>query len=72
MVTTESILMDVKEAAAMCGVSRSAWYKLSSCGKVPRPVKIGRLTRWRREELERWIAADCPPRSKWDILDKKK
>lgn len=67
--TIESILLDVKDASALCNVSRSAWYKLSSSGKVPRPVKIGRLTRWRRDELERWIAADCPPRSKWDALN---
>lgn len=57
-------------AAAECGVSRSAWYKLVASGKAPRPVKLGRSTRWRRAELEAWIRAGCPPWNTWRTMNK--
>lgn len=62
----ERKLLDARESAALCGMSRAAWYKQLSAGKVPRPVKIGSLSRWRRDELIRWIDAGCPSRQKWD------
>ena len=65
---TESILIDAKEAAALCGMSRTTWYKLVASGKAPSPVKLGMLARWRRNELDDWIAAGCPARQKWDAL----
>ncbi len=64
----ESILIDAREAAALCGMSKSTWHKLVASGKAPRPVKLGVISRWRRSELEEWIAADCPPRQKWDAM----
>ena len=64
----ESALLDAKQAARLCGMSRAAWYKRLSSGQVPHPVKIGGLSRWRRDELSRWIAVGCPPRGKWDVL----
>lgn len=64
------MLLDACQAAAMCGLSRSAWYKLAATGKAPRPVKLGRSTRWSRAELERWIAAGCPTRDKWSTATK--
>ncbi len=68
MTTTECMLIDAKDAAALCGMSRAAWYKRLSSGQVPRPVKIGSLARWRKDELAAWIAAGCPARSKWDAM----
>lgn len=66
---TESMLVDAREAAAICSMSRAAWYKHLSAGKIPRPVKIGSLARWRKDELAAWIAAGCPARTKWDAMD---
>ncbi len=70
MTHTETILIDAKGAATLCGMSRSAWYKLVSSGKAPRSVKLGALARWRRSELEGWIAAGCPTREKWDAMNR--
>ncbi len=65
---TENALVDAKEAAAICGMSRAAWYKHLSAGRLPRPVKIGNLARWRRRELLKWIDAGCPTLQKWDMM----
>jgi excisionase family DNA binding protein len=64
----ESILIDAKEAAALCGVSVSTWYNLLASGKVPKPVRLGRSVKWRREELLAWVAAGCPARSAWEAM----
>lgn len=64
----EAALLDAEEAAAYCGMSRAAWYKRNSSGEVPRSVKIGGLSRWRRDELAAWIEAGCPIRGKWDVM----
>jgi predicted DNA-binding transcriptional regulator AlpA len=34
--------------------------RLSDAGRLPAPVHVGCLTRWRRDELERWVRAGCP------------
>ena len=67
----ESILLTSQQAAAYCGMSRAAWYKHLSAGKVPRPVKIGSLSRWRRDELRAWSIAGCPDRAKWEAASRK-
>jgi predicted DNA-binding transcriptional regulator AlpA len=72
MTMDDTLLIDAAEAARMCGMSRAAWYKRLSSGQVPRPVKIGSIARWRRDELAAWVDAGCPARSKWDAMDWKK
>ncbi len=54
-------LLDVYEAAAMLGLkSPRTLYKWAYSGRIP-SVKIGRLLRFRRSDLERLIAdGECP------------
>jgi len=59
------LLVSDEQAARMLGISRSLWRRQHSAGRVPMPVKIGRRTLWRREELRDWVSADCPPRHRW-------
>jgi len=65
---TEKLLLDAKEAARLCGVSRSLWFRLHSSGRCPLPVRLGRRTLWRRAELVRWVESGCPERLKWENL----
>lgn len=54
------LLLDVKEIAKLLGISvRTVWGK-SASGYMPKPVRIGKLCRWRREEIEKWVAKGCP------------
>ncbi len=58
-------LLDVRAVAAMLGgCSRRHIYRLADAGKMPRPIRLGTLIRWRRADLEAWIAAGCPPRDR--------
>ena len=61
----EPLLVPAAVAAEMVGVSRAAWWGYHASGRCPSPVKLGGRTLWRVEELKAWVAADCPPRVKW-------
>lgn len=56
-------LLNVKRVAALLGISSRQVYRLADCGKIPRPVRLGSLVRWRRAELADWLSAGCPGRS---------
>ena len=54
-------LLDVTAVSSLLGgCSIRHVYRLSDAGRMPRPVKLGALVRWRRAELEAWITAGCP------------
>ena len=53
------LLLDVKEVAYLLGVGeRTVWAK-AAADLMPKPVRIGRLCRWRRAEIEKWIEEGC-------------
>ena len=66
MKESNAVLLDAIHTAEMLGVHRATVFKLNASGKMPRPVKLGRATRWWRDELLEWVGAGCPPRSKWE------
>lgn len=61
-------LLSAREAASLCGLGLSTWWRYLSSGKIPAPVRIGGSVRWRRNELHAWMAANCPPREKWEAM----
>jgi len=62
------LLLSAVEVAAMLGIGRSHLYGLHASGRLPLPVKLGRRSLWRRDELAAWVQAGCPSRSKWVAL----
>ena len=57
---TAAELLDVLAVAELCGCSARTVRRLADAGRMPRPIKLGSLVRWRRAELEAWMAAGCP------------
>ena len=49
-------LLSAGQVAEYVGMSRRWIYRAMSAGEFPRPVKIGKSTRWRRADLDQWIA----------------
>jgi len=56
-------LLDVQAVAAMLDCSPRHIYRMSDGGKLPAPLKIGALVRWRADEIRAWISGGCKPRS---------
>ncbi len=60
------LLVTARQAAALCGKSLRTWRTWDAAGWIPRPVRIGRSTLWRADELRQWVAAGCPRRAEWE------
>jgi len=65
----DKLLLTASDLAASLGVNRSTIWTWHSGGKIPMPVHIGGVTRWRREEIQRWIEAGAPPRTRWQLMN---
>ena len=54
-------LLDVKDVASLLGgCSTRHVRRLADAGRMPAPIRLGSLQKWRRRELEAWINAGCP------------
>lgn len=54
-------LLDVCDAVTMQHCLYRHMYRLADAGRMPRPLKLGALVRWRRADLLEWITAGCRP-----------
>jgi predicted DNA-binding transcriptional regulator AlpA len=66
-IANSSLVLTAAEAAAIFHKSARSWHNWDATGKIPRPIRIGRSTYWRPEELQAWIAAGCPDRESWEL-----
>lgn len=53
-------LLDIASVAAILNVSKRMVWQMRDAGRIPKPVKVGRLVRWRRSDIETWIEQGCP------------
>ena len=54
------LLITAEEVAGMLDISTRALWRLVSARKIVLPVKFGGNTRWRRADVEGWVASGCP------------
>ncbi len=54
-------LLDVRAVAQLLDCSPRHVYRLSDGGRMPSPLKIGALVRWRRQDIDVWLAGGCKP-----------
>ena len=64
----EPLLWSVKQLSAALGIGQRTLWRMDSAGKIPKAVTLGRLKRWRRQEILEWTEAGCPDRRQWEIL----
>lgn len=48
-------LIDMAFITAFSGLSDKWFYKLIQDGLFPKPIKMGRSSRWLRSEVEAWV-----------------
>jgi excisionase family DNA binding protein len=56
----EPVLIDVKVMASLLGCSTKHVTRLEEAGQLPPAIKLGRLSRWNREVVLKWLADGCP------------
>jgi prophage regulatory protein len=62
----EAIAVCARELAEMLGISLRQTWRLSSAGKLPKPIRLGGSVRWNRQEVMDWFGAGCPDRQAWE------
>lgn len=60
-VRDHAALLDVRAVARFLDCSPRHVFRLADAGRMPAPVRIGALVRWRRSDLDAWLADGCRP-----------
>ncbi|EKT65441.1 helix-turn-helix transcriptional regulator [Providencia alcalifaciens] len=50
-------LVDIKFITQLTGLTDKWFYKLIKDGDFPKPIKLGRSSRWLKSEIEMWLQA---------------
>jgi len=58
--TVPTHLLDVGDLADMLKIHRRTVWRWAAAGRLPQPVTIGRVRRWRKDRIARLIADNCP------------
>ncbi|CNG10177.1 helix-turn-helix transcriptional regulator [Yersinia similis] len=52
---TEDQFIDMVFITSLTGLTDKWFYKLISDGTFPKPIKLGRSSRWLQSEVEAWL-----------------
>jgi excisionase family DNA binding protein len=52
-------LVNVREVARLLNCSTRHVFRLTDAGHLPSPVRLGALVRWRKTDVDQWIAGGC-------------
>lgn len=55
-----ALLVTAEDVAGLLDISTRTLWRLVSAGKIVPPLKLGGSTRWRRADIEAWVASGCP------------
>lgn len=50
-------LLTTREVTALLKLDRSTLWDWTRKGRFPKPIKLGRATRYRRSDIEAWLAS---------------
>jgi len=53
----EDQLVDMTFITSYSGMTDKWFYKLIQHGEFPKPIKLGRSSRWLKSEVELWVAS---------------
>lgn len=54
------VFITAKQFAVMLQVSKRTLCRLRSTGKIPRPMRLGGIVRWKLDDIVQWMTAGCP------------
>jgi len=50
-------LLSDKDICELFSISRASVWRMTSDGRLPKPIKLGRTTRWRADDVEQALAS---------------
>ena len=68
----KKLMLSPLEVAATLSMSRAKFYQICSTGQFgPMPVRFGRKTLYRTNDVEKWVEGGCQSRTQWNRKDSK-
>lgn len=61
-------LLNAKALAGCLSVSVRQTHRMNKAALIPAPLRIGGCTRWRSDEISRWLKCGAPVRAEWESL----
>ncbi len=55
LLSADNPLVDIVFITTYTGMTDKWFYKLIKDGQFPKPIKLGRSSRWLQSEVERWL-----------------
>ena len=68
MLVPAALVLTVSDLAEQLRTSDRTVHRLNSCGKIPKPYRLGGQLRWDRAEIEAWVKAGMPDRRAWSTV----
>ncbi|MBN2136311.1 MAG: helix-turn-helix domain-containing protein [Sedimentisphaerales bacterium] len=62
-------LLTAKDVSAMLNLSKRQVFRLHSCGKIPRPIRIGGSVRWAKSTIAKWLEVGAPDRKTFEAME---
>lgn len=56
------LLIGVDDVARLLRCSSRTVRRVAEAGRMPKPVRIGALLRWDKEQIREWVRQGCPKR----------
>jgi len=56
----EADLLSARQVAAKLGVGVRSIWRWADEGRMPQPLLLGRLKKWRASDIDAWIERGCP------------
>lgn len=56
----EPVVVTARQLAIMLQVSKRTLFRMRSAGRLPAPLRVGGVVRWRLADVRNWIADGCP------------
>ena len=63
-------LINAKTLGQLLALSKRQVFRLNSCAKIPKPIRIGGSVRWSAAEISDWLAAGAVDRRTWEAMKK--
>ena len=61
-------LLTAKKLGALLSLSKRQIFRLNSCGKIPRPIRIGGSVRWAESTIQAWLSTGAKDRKTFEAL----
>lgn len=70
IVAEQPMVLSAMRLSQRLGVSLRHIRRMDSAGKLPRPVRLGKVVLWKVDEINAWLNAGAPDRKTWEQMKK--